>query len=79
VRRHPFAQEEVVPNEIAETSKGNYLWNTFDAIVKGLGLNVRVTGCNDLSHDINCSKEDFETILALLKEATEPKPIQPPK
>ena len=65
MKQHAFAQE------LINGTNGNFFvkeskWQKFKLVCFELGFNVRVTGGNFLTHEINGSKEDFETILELI-------------
>jgi len=66
MNRHAFEQELVcstAPNKFARYDS----WSKFMKIYQELGFTVRVTGGNSLTHEIDGTKEDFETILDLMK------------
>ena len=73
-RYYAFRQEDIIPKNTSE-EEGNLIWDRFYLTAKLLGFNVRVTGNNDLSHDILGTKDDFDTI----KSLSESVPLQKPK
>ncbi|HHZ71435.1 MAG TPA: hypothetical protein EYN54_14425 [Methylococcaceae bacterium] len=65
-KQHAFEQETITGiggNWFSKESK----WNKFKGVCFELGYEVRVTGGNFLTHEINASREDFDVILDLMK------------
>jgi len=65
MKRHTFDQEliyKTAPNKFARYDA----WSKFLKTYQELGFKVRVTGGAFLTHEIDGSKEDFETILDLM-------------
>ena len=64
-KQHAFAQCLITKGARTEV-QANYKWSSFRGICDELGFNVRVTGGNFLTHEIDGSNDDFEAILELL-------------
>lgn len=41
------------------------LWKEFVSLCEELGYKVRVTGGNDLTHEVNCTQEELNVIFEL--------------
>ena len=66
-KRHSFDQSEVLMLGFTKRQK-NRAWLIFTEVLGELGLKVSVTGGNFLTHEINCTGDDFDIILGLTKE-----------
>ena len=62
--RHAFSSKDITEGGWSTEIK-NKMWERFVVTSKDLGFRVRVTGGNFLTHDIDCSKEDFDTVIEL--------------
>jgi hypothetical protein len=63
--RHAFGQEDITGTYGSWFSRESK-WQKFQKVYRELGFSVRVTGGNFLTHEIDCSNEDFEIILSLM-------------
>lgn len=63
--RHNFEQQDVLRARI-NGIRQNLIWHKFIETSIELGLTVRTTGGAVLTHEINCSKEDFDVVLDLV-------------
>ena len=66
--KHAFNQAEILMlSRRAGTIPKVHMWDKFTNIAKELGFNVRTTGGNFLTHEINGSEGDFIAIAELAK------------
>jgi hypothetical protein len=65
-KQHTFKQEDIT-SESGSFFTQEARWQRFKRVCDELGYSIRVTGGAFLTHEIDGSKEDFETILELCK------------
>ena len=64
-KRHNFNQEVIL--NFKYIARGKDTWRLFKSICDQLGYVVRVTGGVFLTHEIDCSEDDFNLILELMR------------
>jgi hypothetical protein len=64
--RYAFDQELVYANATNRFARSDS-WSKFTKLHRELGFKVRITGGVFLTHEIDGTKEDFETILDLIE------------
>lgn len=67
MKQHAFNQAEILVMKFCKRDQ-DIIWSKFVKICDALELEVRVTGGNFMTHEINGSGEDFSVILELLAE-----------
>jgi hypothetical protein len=67
MKQHAFNQAEILVMKFCKRDQ-DVIWSEFISIMSDLDFTVRVTGGNFLTHEVNGSQEDFDTIIELLDE-----------
>lgn len=62
--KHAFSQDEI--SKHIDIAIADRQWEHFINVVETLGYSVKITGGNFLTHQINCSSQDYQIILELL-------------
>jgi hypothetical protein len=67
MKRTNFNQAEVLLLKFCKRDQDR-IWVKFIEVSSSLGFKVRTTGGNYITHEIDCSYDDFKVILELTKE-----------
>lgn len=65
MKRHSFDQSEILKAGHSK-SEQDRLWSRFQSICSELGVQCRVTGGNFITHEVDCSEDDFRALIELI-------------